>query len=133
MRFRIAASAFALIATAYDRTSSDLIIDSSDLITDPEKVMNRLSCNSWKMGIYMAMSAKEGWTVDIREGKAVYMDKDGQIINDWHSYDGYADSKCQEHETSDPATEKGFSDKDSDAISMDEQLMTLKDMQNESQ
>ena len=104
MRFRIAAAAVAVIATAYDTTSSDLIVDSSDLATDPEKVMDRLTCNSWKMGIYMVKSAKEGWTVEIREGKAVYMDEDGKIINDWHSYDGYAESKCQEHEKSDPAT-----------------------------
>ena len=120
MRFRIAASAVAVIATAYDTTSSDPIVDSSDLTTDPEKFMNRLSCNSWKMNIYMDESAKEGWTVEIREGKTVYMDKDGQIINDWYSYDGYAESKCQEHETSDPATENGSSDKDSEAISMGE-------------
>ena len=132
MRFRIAAAAVAAIATAYDTTSSDLIVDSSDLTTDPEKVMNRLTCNSWKMGIYMVKSAKEGWTVEVREGKAVYMNKDGNIIYDWYSYDGYAESKCQEHETSDPASESGSSDKDSDARSMAEQLVALKDVQDES-
>ena len=132
MRFRIAAAAVAVIATAYETTSSDLIVDSSDLTTDPEKVMNRLACNSWKMGIYMVKSAKEGWTVEVREGKAVYMNKDGNIIYDWYSYDGYAESKCQEHETSDPATESGSSDKDSDARSMAEQLVALKDVQDES-
>ena len=132
MRFRIAAAAVAVIATAYDTTNSDPIVDSSDLTTYAEQVMSRLACNSWKMGIYMVKSFTEGWTVEIREGKAVYMNKDGKIIYDWYSYDGYAESKCQEHETSDPATESGSSDNDSDARSMAEQIEALEDVQDES-
>ena len=102
MRFRIAAAAIAVIATAHDTTSLDHIVDSSELNTDPRIFMNNRTCNSWKMGIFMTKSAKEGWTVEVREGKTLYLDKDGATINDWHSFDGFADSECQEHdETSD--------------------------------
>ena len=82
----IASNAFA--STAEDAAAlAELAVDATYL----------LSCNIWQFTIFAANQG-DGWiATDVKNFDGfTYKDANGTIVDDWSSFEGYADSGCAE-------------------------------------
>ena len=91
-------ASFAIVAAAAIASNASANTDAEDaaaLALLAEAAAYLLSCGVWQATVF-AFKEGDGWTVTEGVDSITYKDANGTVVDDWSSFEGYADSGCAE-------------------------------------
>ena len=89
--FAIVAAA-AIASNAFANTDAE---DAAAVAELAEAAAYLLSCGVWQATVFAA-KAGDGWTMIEGVDSITYKDANGTVVDDWSSFEGYAESGCFE-------------------------------------